>query len=219
MLNQCLLCSPLIRPAATFSTKGEKECSHQFVLIGAIDVSESPLLVVKPVPVLRQFWLVGGIHSAGIALFVGFLALVVLKIGADAVTGSSGDANLPFALAWGATAFGAAFLALWAFHYKMFVRDRGETTYTIYADRIESARGGSARPRLTVPLDRVIDVHSTAGPLLRPVGLATITVVADQPPGRSGPKGRLWVPFPNVPEPDEVCALIRSLIPPARHGA
>ncbi|MDR3620406.1 MAG: PH domain-containing protein [Paludisphaera borealis] len=182
-------------------------------------MSEGPLLVVRPVPVLRQFWLVGGIHSAGIALFVGFLALVVLKFGADAVTGSSGDTNLPFALAWAATASGVAFLALWAFHYKAFVRDRGATTYTIYADRIEAARDGSARPSLTVPLDRVVDVHSTAGPLLRPVGLATITVVADQPTGRSGPKGRLWVPFPNVPEPDEVCALIRSLIPASRRSA
>ncbi len=182
-------------------------------------MSEGPLLVVRPVPVLRQFWLVGGIHSAGIALFVGFLALVVLKLGADAATGSTGETNLPFALNWAAVAFGVAFLALWVFHYKKFVRDRAETTYTIYADRIEAARGASARPRLTVPLDRVVDVHATAGPLLRPVGLATITVVADQPPGRSGPRGRLWVPFPNVPKPDEVCELIRSLIPSARPSA
>ena len=55
--------------------------------------------------------------------------------------------------------------------------------------------------------------------MFRPVGLATITVVSDQPPGRSGPRGRLWVPFPNVPEPDEVLALIRSLIPTSRPPA
>lgn len=179
-------------------------------------MSESPLLVVKPVPVLRQFWLVGGIHSAGIALFVGFLTLVALKLGADAANGSTGEANLPFALSWAATAFGAAFLALWAYHYKKFVKDRFDTTYTIYADRIESTRRGRATPSLTVPLDRVVAVRSTAGPLLRPAGLATVTVVADQPPGRSGPRGRLWTPFPNVPDADAVCALIRSLTPAAR---
>ncbi len=182
-------------------------------------MSESPLLVVKPVPVLRQFWLVGGIHSAGIALFVGFLALVALKLGADAANGSTGDANLPFALSWAVVAFSAAFLALWAYHYKKFVKDRFDTTYTIYADRIESTRRGVTRPGVTVPLARVVDVRSTAGPLLRPVGLATITLVADQPPGGSGPRGRLWTPFPNVPDADAVCALIRSLIPGARSPA
>lgn len=171
-----------------------------------------PLLVVRPTPVLRQFWLVGGIHSAAIALFVGFIALVALKFGADAATGASGDANLPFALAWAATIFGAAFLALWAYHYKAFVRDRDDTTYTIYADRIEATRRGSVRPRASVSFDRVVGVHTAAGPLLRPVGLATVTVVADQPPGRSGPRGRLWVPFPNVPEPDRFRDLIRERI-------
>jgi membrane protein YdbS with pleckstrin-like domain len=171
--------------------------------------------VVKPVPVLRQFWVVGGIHSAGFALSVGFLALVALKLGADAATGSTGDANVRFALIWSATAFGAAFLALWAFHYKKFVLDRRETSYMIYADRIESMRRGAKQPSVTVPLDRVVDVRSTAGPMLRPVGLATVTVVADQSPGRSGPRGRLWAPFPNVPDADAVCALIRSLAPAA----
>jgi membrane protein YdbS with pleckstrin-like domain len=178
-------------------------------------VSESPLLVIKPVPVLRQFWLVGGIHSAGIALCVGFLALVALKLGADAANGSTGETNVPFALSWAATAFGAAFLALWAYHYKKFVKDRFDTTYTIYADRIESSRQGGAKPTVTVPLNRVVDVRSKAGRLLRPAGLATVTLVADQAPGRSGPRGRLWTPFPNVPDADEVCALIRSLIPAA----
>jgi len=184
-------------------------------LTGVLDVSE-PLLVVRPVPVLRQFWLVGGIHSAAIALFVGFLALVALKLGADAVTGASGDANLPFAAAWAATAFGAAFLALWAYHYKAFVRDRAETTYTIFPDRIEATRRGSARPGLSVLFDRVVGLHSAAGPLLRPVGLATVTVVADQPPGRSGPRGRLWVPFPNVPDPERFCELIRARMSASR---
>ena len=108
---------------------------------------------------------------------------------------------------------------LWAYHYKKFVKDRFDTTYTIYADRIESTRRGATRPSVTVPLDRVVDVRSKAGPLLRPAGLATVTVVADQPPGRSGPRGKLWTPFPNVPDADEVCALIRSLIPPARSSA
>jgi membrane protein YdbS with pleckstrin-like domain len=183
--------------------------------MGDFDVSE-PLLVVRPVPVLRQFWLVGGIHSAAIALFVGFLALVAVKFGADAVTGASGDASLPTAAAWGVTAFGAAFLALWAYHYKAFVRDRAETTYTIYPDRIEAMRRGSARPRLSVPFDRVVGVHTAAGPLLRPAGLATVTVVADQPPGRSGPRGRLWAPFPNVPESERFSELIRARIAAAR---
>jgi len=176
-------------------------------------MSDEPLRVVRPVSVPRQFWVVGGIHSAGAALLLGFVALAVVKLGADALGGGRGDAHLAMALGVSALVFVVSFTALWAFHYWKFIKERGRTTYAIYADRVEVGVDGSARPRYVIPLARVAAVQTWAGPLLRPLGLATITLIVDENTGRPGPVGHRWFPLPNVPEPDQTRDLIRSLVP------
>lgn len=176
-------------------------------------MSDEPLRVIRPVSVPRQFWVVGGIHSAGAALLLGFVALVIAKLGADALGGGRGDANLPVALGVSALVFVVSFVGLWAFHYWKFIKERGRTTYSIYADRVEVGLDGALQPRYVIPLGKVAAVQTWSGPLLRPMGLATITLVVDEPSGGSGPTGHRWFPLPNVPEPDQTRALIRSLIP------
>ncbi|AMV40652.1 PH domain-containing protein [Planctomyces sp. SH-PL62] len=175
--------------------------------------TDAPLRVVRAVPLPKQFVIVGGVHSLGIALFVGFLSLVALKLGADFANGGSGDANLPFALAWATAAFGIAFLALWSLHYAILIRRRSQTAYVIFPDRVEVRRDGSPRPSDVIPLDRTIAVQSWAGPLLRPQGLATLTLVVEDPPDPSGRRRHVFHPLPNIPEPDAVADLIRSRLP------
>ncbi|WP_165250877.1 PH domain-containing protein [Paludisphaera soli] len=176
------------------------------------DPTEAPIRVVRPVPLPKQFAIVGSIHSLGIALFVGFLTLVALKLGADFANGGSGDVNLPFALAWSATAFGIAFLGLWSLHYAKLIVARSRTAYHIHADRVEVRRDGSPRPTDVIPLDRGVAVQSWTGPLLRPQGLATLTLVVEEPSGTGGRVRHVFHPLPNVPDPDSVADLIRSLI-------
>lgn len=176
-------------------------------------MSNEPLRVVRPVPVPRQFWVVGGIHSAGAALLLSFVALVIVKLGLDAIRGGRGDANLPLALVISTTVFAVSFGALWAFHYWKFIKERGRTTYAIFNDRVEVGVDGSPRPRYVIPMDRVAAVQAWSGPLLRPLGLATITLVVNEPSGRPGPVGHRWFPLPNVPDPDQTRELIRSLAP------
>jgi len=174
---------------------------------------EAPLRVVRPVPLPRQFAVAGAIHSLGVGLFVGFFALVALKLGADLANGGRGDANLPFALAWSAVVFGTASLALWALHYAILVAERSRTSYAIFADRVEVRRDGSPRPSRTIPLAGAVGLQSWTGPLLRPRGLAILTIVVEEPSGSAAPPRHVFHPLPNVPDPDEVAALIRSLIP------
>lgn len=175
-------------------------------------MSDEPLRVVRPVPVPRQFWVVGGIHSAGAALLLSFVALIIVKLGLDAIRGGQGDANLPLALVVSSTVFAVSFGALWAFHYWKFIKERGRTSYAIYADRVEVGLDGSPRPRYVIPLGEVATVQTWSGPLLRPLGLATITLVVNEPSGQPGPIGHRWFPLPNVPEPDQTRDLIRSLV-------
>ncbi len=182
------------------------------------DPTEAPIRVVRAVPLPKQFAIVGSIHSLGIALFVGFLTLIALKLGADFANGGSGDANLPFALAWSGTAFGVAFLGLWSLHYAKLIVDRSRTAYHIHADRVEVRRDGSNRPAAVIPLDRVVAVRSWTGPLLRSQGLATLTLVVEEPTAPHGPVRHVFHPLPNIPEPDSVAELIRSLTPD-RSGA
>lgn len=177
-------------------------------------MSDEPLRVLRPVPVPRQFWVVGGIHSAGAALLLGFVALVIAKLGLDALRGGRGDANLPLALIVSSTVFAVSFGAIWAYHYWKFIKERGRTTYAIYADRVEVGVDGLPRPRYVIPMNKVAAVQTWSGPLLRPLGLATLTLVIHEPspPGRPGPVGHRWFPLPNVPDPDQTRDLIRSLV-------
>lgn len=181
-------------------------------------MSDELVRVVRPVTVPRQFWVVGGIHSAGAALLLGFVVLVVVKLAADFFNGGRGDANLPMALVVSTVVFGLSFAAFWAFHHWKFIKERGETTYAIYADRVEVAHGGASRPRYVVPLANVAAVQTWSGPLLRPLGLATITLIVDEPSRRGGRAGHRWFPLPNVPEPEETRDLIRSLVSRAAPG-
>ncbi|MDG3007959.1 PH domain-containing protein [Paludisphaera mucosa] len=178
----------------------------------SIGPETEPLRIVRAVPVARQFVVVGGIHSFGIAVFVGFFALVALKLGADFANGASGDVNLPFALAWAAMAFGVAFLTLWTLHYWKLVVQRDRTSYVILPDRVEVRRVGRDRPTSTIPLDRTVAVQSWTGPFLRPHGLATLTLIVEEPPGPSGHSRHVFHPLTNVPDPEAVADLIRSRI-------
>jgi len=175
-------------------------------------MSDEPARVVRPVAVPRQFWVVGGIHSAGAAMLLGFVVLVVAKLAADALNGGRGDANLPMALGVSAVVFGLSFAAFWASHYWKFIKERRETAYVIYADRVEIVRGAGSQPRYVVPLSKVATVQTWSGPLLRPLGLATITLIVDETARRSGRAGHRWFPLPNVPQPNETRDLIRSLV-------
>ncbi|WP_165072684.1 PH domain-containing protein [Paludisphaera rhizosphaerae] len=172
---------------------------------------EKPLRVVRPVPLTREFGLIGAIHSLGFALFLGFFALIALKLGADALNGGRGDANLPFALAWAATTFGVAFLALWSFHYWKLIAQRERTSYLIFPDRVEVRRDGRARPVDVIPLARTAGVQSWSGPILRADGLATLTLIVEEPAGPSGRSRHVFHPLPNVPDHEAAADLIRSL--------
>lgn len=172
---------------------------------------KKPLRILRPVPVIREFRVVGAIHSLGFALFLGFFALIAVKLGADALNGGRGDANLPFAMAWGATTFGAAFLALWSLHYWKLIVQRERTAYLIFPDRVEIRRDGRPLPVDVIPLGRTVGVQSWSGPILRPAGLATLTLIVEEPPGASGKARHVFHPLPNVPEPEAAAELIRSL--------
>lgn len=180
-------------------------------------VEESPIRVVRPVPLPRQFAIVGGIHSFAIAAFLGFLAIIALKLGSDFV-GVPGD-SLPFALAWGTVAFGVSFLTLWTLHYWKLIQQRGRTSYLIFPDRVEVRRDGSARPVDAIPLGRTVGVQSWTGPLLRPHGLATLTLIEEEPPGPSGHSRHVFHPLPNVPDPEAVADLIRDRMAAEREPA
>lgn len=171
---------------------------------------DAPLLVARAVAVPRQFRLVGGIHSFAIAVAFGFLALIATKLAADAIRGPSSDGNLRFALGWSAAATGVAFVALLAIHHRALIGLRSRTDYHVFPDRVEVRRDGSPRPRRVVPLARVVAVQSWAGPLLRPHGLATLTLVEEEPPGPSGRSRHIFHPLPNVADPEAVADLIRS---------
>lgn len=171
---------------------------------------ETPLLVARAVPAPRQFRLVGGIHSFAIALFFGFFALVALKLGADAVRAASDGGNMRFALVWSVVAAAAAFVALLAAHHRALIVARSRTAYFVFPDRVEVRRDGSARPRSVIPLARTIAVESWAGPLIRPLGAATLTLVEEQPPDRAGRRRHVFHPLPNVADPEAAADLIRS---------
>jgi membrane protein YdbS with pleckstrin-like domain len=171
---------------------------------------ETPLLVARAVPAPRQFRLVGGIHSFAIALLFGFVALIALKFGADAVRGASDGGNTRFALGWSVVATAAAFVALLAAHYRALIVARSRTAYLVFPDRVEVRRDGSARPRSVIPLARTIAVESWAGPLLRPLGVATLTLVEEEPPDRAGRRRHVFHPLPNVADPEVAADLIRS---------
>lgn len=171
---------------------------------------DAPLLVARAVAVPRQFRLVGGIQSAGIAVFLGFLSLIAIKIGADAIRGRTPDGHLPLAAGGAAVATAAAFLALLALHHRALIGLRSRTAYHVFADRVEVRRDGSPRPRRVVPLARVVAVQSWAGPLLRPLGLATLTLVEEEPPDPSGRSRHVFHPLPNVDDPEAAAELIRS---------
>lgn len=173
-------------------------------------VEDVPLLVARAVAVPRQFRLVGGIQSAMIAQFLGFLALIALKFGADAIRGRSPDGNLPFAAGGAAVATALAFLGLLAFHHRAMIALRSRTAYVVFPDRVEVRRDGSPQPRRTIPLDRVVAVQSWTGPLLRPHGLATLTLIEEEPPGPSGCSRHVFHPLPNVAEPEAVADLIQA---------
>ncbi|OJW18945.1 MAG: hypothetical protein BGO49_18040 [Planctomycetales bacterium 71-10] len=181
-------------------------------------IEDAPLLVARAVAVPRQFRLVGGIHSGAIAVAFGFLALIATKLAADAIRGPSPDGNLRFALGWSAAATAAAFLALLAIHHRALIGLRSRTAYHVFADRVEVRRDGSPRPRRVVPLARVVAVQSWAGPLLRPAGLATLTLIEEEPPGPSGHSRHVAYPLPNVEEPEAVAELILSRMGGTQHA-
>ncbi|WP_337175713.1 PH domain-containing protein [Paludisphaera sp.] len=174
------------------------------------ETDDTPLLVARATPVPRQFRLVGGIHSIAIALFVGALALIALKFAADAARGVASDGNLRFALAWSAVATATAFFALLALHHRALIGARSRTAYLVFADRVEIRRDGSPRPLAVIPLARAIAVESWTGPLLRPGGLATLTIVEEGPPDPAGRRRHVFHPLPNVAEPEAVAEAIRS---------
>ncbi len=184
----------------------------------SVAAEEAPLLIARAVPVPRQFRLVGGIHSGAIAVAFGFLALIALKFGADAIRGPADDGNLRFALGGSAGMTAAAFVALLILHHRALIGLRSRTAYHVFPDRVEIRRDGSAHPRSTIPLDRVVAVQTWAGPLLRPVGLATLTLIEEEPPGPSGRSRHLFHPLPNVEDPEAVAELIRSRMGGAKHA-
>lgn len=171
---------------------------------------DAPLLVARAVAVPRQFRLVGGIHSGAIAVAFGFVALIATKLAADATRGPAPDGNLRLALGWSAATTAAAFVVLLVLHHRALIGLRSRTAYHVFADRVEVRRDGSPRPRRVVPLARVVAVQSWAGPLLRPLGLATLTLVEEEPPDPSGRSRHVFHPLPNVEAPEAAAELIRS---------
>ncbi len=179
------------------------------------EAEDVPLLATRAVPAPRQFRLVGGIQSAAIAAFAGFLALIALKSGADAVLGPADDGNLRFAFVWSAALALAAFPVLLALHHRAMIGLRSRTHYLVFPDRVEVRRDAGSSRR-AIPLDRTVAVESWAGPLLRPLGLATLILIVEEPAGASGRFRHVFHPLPNVEKHEEMAELIRARMGGAR---
>ena len=163
----------------------------------------APIREMKPVVVPAQFYVLGPILSAFVALFPASFVFVIsnmIQHSFDPVFG------------YGIAAYIMAFIVcMILFAVKVF-NEPSWTTYSIFTDRIEYDDGIWNRHRRTLLFDQVIGVELTEGVLQQTQGAGTVTLVTKQLVSlHEGRISNLKISLGNVPQPKEVYDLIRSL--------
>ena len=118
----------------------------------------------------------------------------------------------PGTFPWGTAVFVGLFTVGCSLATAKFLIEPKYTEYKVFSDRVEFSEGLLNRIQRTVVFDQVLDVHLTEGVLQQTKGVGSVTLVSNQLV--SAGKGHLtnlsfdmW----NVPEPQQVYELIRSL--------
>jgi membrane protein YdbS with pleckstrin-like domain len=156
-------------------------------------VDKTPLCAIKPAVVPVQYFVWGPLFSGGIALFFGGVIYLFTFLN----------------LAFGLGAFCIVFTVCMVLLGLQVFNEPGRTTYTIFPDRMEYDTGLFVSQRRTLPFDQVTDVELTVGMLQHTAGVGTVTLVTKNP--AEGTNTYLWVPLSNVPRPQEVYELLRSV--------
>jgi hypothetical protein len=168
-------------------------------------MSESPLRVIRPLVVPAQFFVV----CLQCLLLTGLCALMVAILW---------EKNL-FALLF--VPLGGLSLALLPFAAVRFLLHPRYAEYKVFPDRVEYYEGFFIRRFRTVAFDQEMDVRLEEGFLQRAKGVGTVRLVTRVlVPGQDGQPvpTRNSIAMWNVPEPQQVYELIRSLMrgkPPA----
>jgi hypothetical protein len=179
-------------------------------------MSESPLRIIRPLAVPAQFFVV----CLWSLLFMGLSALLARMLWEGIEKGPFHPIALvffPLALSLGAA--GLLFLPLGA---GQFLIEPRYTVYKVFPDRVEYYGGFFNRTQRRVAFDQEITVRLNRGLLQRAAGVGTVTLLTWQlVPGHDGQltKGRFALAIWNVPEPQQVYDLIRSLVTSKRSPA
>jgi hypothetical protein len=171
-----------------------------------------PIREIKPVVIPAQFFILGPIVSAFVAIFPAGFAFIISNI----VGMEMGD---PFEAARhgpivgvGVVVYVLSFLVCMVLLGMKVFNEPERTTYRIYADRIEYYEGLWNRVQRTLVFDQVIDVELSEGILQQTQGAGTITLITQQLVNDGeGHLSNRRITLTNIPEPREVYELIRSL--------
>ena len=177
--------------------------------LGCIIMSDAPLCVVKPVVVPAQYFLFGPLIAGFLSIFPGMFTFIGSQMLGDHFERMERGPDPTFGL----IAFGLSFVVSMAILYAKYFLEPPRTTYTIHADRVEYDEGFWNRERRTVLFDQVLDVELTEGVLQQSQQVGTVTLVTRQLVGDGqGRIGNRRISLVNVPKPQEVYELVRSLV-------
>lgn len=166
-------------------------------------MESTPIREIKPVVVPAQYFIWGPLISGFISLFPGFFVFVISNMISMSFTPIIG---------YGVATFAASFVVCMVLIGIKVFQEPSRTTYTVYPDRVEYYEGLWNRNHRTLVYDQVIDVELTEGVLQQTQGAGTVTLVTQQLVSHG--EGRLSnrrIFLSNVPQPNEVYDLIRSL--------
>ncbi|QDU24103.1 PH domain-containing protein [Urbifossiella limnaea] len=171
-------------------------------------MSTAPLREIKPVVVPAQFVVLGPLVAGFVAVFPATFAFVVGGMFGDPFERLERGPDHSLAVGVYVAAF---MIALGLFGLKCF-QEPQQTTYRVFADRVECDEGFFNKHQRTVVFDQVIDVELTEGVLQQTRGAGTVSLVTQQlVSGSDGKLSNRKVALVNVPQPREVYDLIRSL--------
>jgi uncharacterized membrane protein YdbT with pleckstrin-like domain len=168
-----------------------------------IAVQTTPIREIKPVVVPAQYFVWGPLISGFVSLFPGFFAFVISNMIRMSFTPIFG---------YGVAAFVISFVICMVLIGIKVFKEPSRTTYTVYSDRVEYYEGLWNRNHRTLVFDQVIDVELTEGVLQQTQGAGTVTLVTQQLVSHGeGKLSNRRIALSNVPQPNEVYELIRSL--------
>ncbi len=172
-------------------------------------MNETALREVRPVVIPIQY-LVLGVPVAGfISIFPGFFTFIISNMiwGISRGLGFHGPI-----IVYGVVAYAIAFVLVMGLLYvKAFVEPK-RTKYAIYRDRLEYDEGFANKHHRTLVFDQVIDIRRSEGVLQRTKNAGSIILTTQHlvPRGEGGLTNR-EITLTNIPEPQEVYELLRSL--------